>query len=300
MTARLQCSAHGIDDTETVVVELPFDPWNKAVVYGTTKNLYGNADFVTSLVSMEATDEAASRLGTYGHTVTPAGNTLNVGKLAIVASLADVTSYFAVAHGDLGGVNDSAGWQQLPANCLAFGSDIEAPLAPRDGNGVPKFRYAVLYSCKTLLENSPNPYPEFNMQDLDGEPRDSVYCGFQDVVNSLLAPGNTNEWVDLQTATTRLSEHARKLFAHWAGDPDTNGKERIVEESLAFANAEMMPRGMPVADPAFPSGFKKKAVPMVFRGDRRTTLRRVYLTEAEQSATKVADEATFWYYVWSD
>ncbi|MGE4216588.1 MAG: hypothetical protein AB7F50_05995 [Fimbriimonadaceae bacterium] len=300
VTARLQCSAHNIDDTRTVSVELAFDPWNKAVVYGTAIGSNGQTNASIAIASSGITGESSGRLGAHGHTVSPSGNKLTVSKTTVVSLLGEVTCYIASAHGDPSGVNDSFGWQQQPSQYLAFSSDIASPLSPRDGNGVPRFRYALLYSCSTLVENTATPWPSFNPEELGGVPRDSVYCGFEKVVQPVLAPGITDEWVDLYQINVSLSEHAKKLFAHWAGDAGTSDDERIIGRALAYANTQMMPRGLPVADNSFPSGFKCEAIPMKSRGDVRTTLRRVYLTEAEQEVADIADEPTFWYYVWNN
>lgn len=299
---RVQCPAHALDETKTLVVELPFEHWNKAIVYGTRLDGNGLPSLLFEGASSSATFLASSQFASRGHDVSPTSDHLDVAKASIQGWLHEATAYFAMAHGDASGVNDSYGWQQQASQYLTFAPEIQSPLAPRNGNGIPKFRYALLYSCSTLIENSDSPWPKFNPQDLDGAVRDSAYCGFKEVVLPVLAAGNTNEWVDGLELTSYLSTHTADLLMHWGGGPVSGpASERTIENSVAYANGRKMPRGLAVDDPSFPSGKKHKAVPIEYRGDKRTTLRTVYLTQAERDAADLASFGpTTWYYVWNN
>lgn len=277
--------AHGFSGTsDWVVAQFHFDPYNKGLSFGTRVHQNGSEQPAVMLLSERCAGAARDFLSDLGHSIPHGSSWIN--EAGLHPQLATITCLFGLTHGSVVGFNDSYTAHSNPANLgLVVWSEAELDTEPRTGNHVPKFNYVLLYSCDTLSDDG-NRNAHFNMAE-----RDSVYLGFPKALNPALALENTEEFVNKNQLNGLILHHIEAMFEKWLA-------YATIQQAVTHANGVAMPRGAPV-----PVGLEIKypKVEPKLKGDVRTTIRAVYLTQAEFDAANTTGSFTpYWYHAWSD
>jgi|GEM_PF-4360171 len=280
---RYEDPVHNFSGTsDWVSVDFHVNPYNKGLVFGTRMlNSTTESDAVKAF-SILMVGKAKPPAEALGHTLEPTDPWIHESDL--LTKLDGATFIFATTHGGTTYFNDSYSSTNNAAQTGHIGlSEVNSTTQGRTGNNIPKFNYAMFYSCETLIippSTSPFEYYHFGT-------RDSVYFGFEKKVGAGVALGNTDQYVLLGDINGGLYDHVEALMTNWGGDS-------TAELALSIANTSAMPRGAPVPGT---TGPKYPAVEMKFRGDSLCTIHWVYLTQAERNVIG-QDVPEIWYHVW--